>query len=180
MGKNKPLDIVTPIDIFEQGRPGAWTHENLLYRAKKLVKYCRSVLNARGIELGNARDRDYKYKGIIENLQGQLEEAEGDVTQAEAEVHTLEEQVGRLQEVASAAAWVIADHMSGSYGAVVPPGNTPITPEQHGDGMCRVLSLNLAKLELPDDMEGVADFVSDDFNRTYGLLVRRAPQEVRR
>ena len=178
MGKRK--SIITALETFERGRPAAWTHKNLLKRALDLAVYARNIIAARGVELGITRDRDYKYRGIIEKLQEQLEEAEGDITSSEAEVHTLEERIERLQEVASAAAWVIADHMSGSYGAVVPPNNKPITPEQHGDGICRVLASHLAKLELPDDMEGVADFVSDDFNRTYGLLVRRAPKEVRR
>ena len=181
MGKNKSfIDILTPLERFEVGRPGAWTRENLLKRALDLVAYTRKVITARGTELGIARDRDIKYREIILRLRGQLEEAEGDITQAEAEAHTLEEQVSRLQDVVSAAAWVIADHMSGSYGAVVPPKNTPITPEQHGDGICRVLALTLSSLDLPDDMEGVEDFVKDDFHRTYTILARKAPKEVSR
>ena len=160
MGKRKPprVDTRSPLEHFESSRPSGWTHKNLLKRATDLADYVRKLINIRGVELGNSRDRDYKSQKVIRGLADQLSDSA--------------DQIKRLQEVASAAAWVIADHMSGSYGAVVPPHNTPISPEQHGDGICRVLALNLAKLELPNDMEGVEDFVTDDFNRTHGLLVR--------
>ncbi len=90
-----------------------------------------------------------------------------------------DQEIERLRTVASAAAWVIADHMSGSYGAVIGPHNTPITPEQHGDGMCRVLALSLTALK-PSDKIGIQDFIDDDFNRTYGLLHRNLPEDIRR
>ncbi len=170
MGKRKPprLDIRSPLERFESGRPWAWSKTNLLIRAKHLADYTRKLITIRGQEIGNSRDRDLKHLALIEKLQEQLEKSEA--------------RVGRLQEVASAAAWVIADHMSGSYNAIVfnDGRNELINSEQHGDGICRVLASRLAKLELPDDMEGVEDFVTDNFERTHGLLVRSAPRETAR
>ncbi len=159
--KDIPVYLRTSLELFELGRPADWKHENLLKRSLQLAKY------ARKLTLVIFQDR----KRISELAQ--------QVTQAEEAQFAAEAQVKRLQEVASAAAWVIADHMSGSYNAVIGPGNKHINSEQHGDGICRVLALHLSRLE-DHDMDGVEGFVDDDFNRTYGLLHRNLPEDIRR
>ncbi len=169
MGKTKliniPKDVRTILDDFELGRPARWTHKNLIERSLRLVKYARKIIEVRGQELGISRDRDYKQRKIIKGHRDLLTEKNG--------------QIERLQEVASAAAWVIADHMSGSYDAVVGPHNKHITSEEHGDGICRVLALHLAKLR-PEDKVGIDDFVDCDFERVQRLLQINLPEDIRR
>lgn len=80
MGKTK---FVTALERFELGRPRAWNRENLLRRSLDLARYCQSIISARAKELGAARDRDYKYKEIIEKLQEQLEESEAEIQRLE-------------------------------------------------------------------------------------------------